>query len=215
MARTLERSRESTDQISVARALLATSSVQRGCVSQTISASGKEARRAATAGKVWTISPREPRRTTRKRGSGMRLLADGGEEGAGGVVFGVADDGDADAETIRDGAFGNGVGGVVGALGVDVGAKLFEQFFNVGLGKDHDVVHHAQGGDEESARVFIQDGTAGPFQRGNARIGVDADDEDLSLLLGAGEIANVADVERIEAAVGEDDGLPAEFRGGK
>src|SRR5579863_7058826 len=131
MARTLERSRESTDQISVARALLATSSVQRGCVSQTISASGKEARRAATAGKVCTISPREPRRTTRKRGSGMRFLANGGEEGTGGVVFGVANDGDADAEASGDGAFGNGVGGVVSALGVDVGTKFFKKFFDV------------------------------------------------------------------------------------
>src|SRR5580704_4543883 len=93
--RTLARSRESTGQISVARPLLTTRFTQRGWVSQVISARGKELRRPATAGKVWTMSPREPRRTTRKRGSDMRGLADGIEKGARGMVFGVADDGDA------------------------------------------------------------------------------------------------------------------------
>src|SRR5579863_5986450 len=116
VCRTLVRSREFTGQISEARLLLATRFTQRGWVSQMISARGKELRRPATAGKVWTMSPREPRRTTRKRGSDMRGLADGIEKRARGVVFGVADDGYADAEAGGDGALGDGVGGVVCAL---------------------------------------------------------------------------------------------------
>src|SRR5713226_9405518 len=88
--------RVSVSQMSVARSLLSTNSFQRGCVSQTISASGNDSRRAATAGKVWTMSPREPRRTTRKRGSGMRRLANGLEQFPRGVVLGVAHDGHAD-----------------------------------------------------------------------------------------------------------------------
>src|ERR1700728_4628420 len=90
-------SRLSMVRTSEAKLLLSTSDFQRGWVSQTISAAGNVSRKAAAAGKVWTMSPKEPRRRIRKRGSGMRRLANGIEKLAGGVVFGVADNGDLDA----------------------------------------------------------------------------------------------------------------------
>ncbi len=93
------------------------------------------------------MSPREPRRTTRKRLSGMRSLANGIEQCASGVFLGVANDGNANAQTIRNGAFGNGFGSVVGALGVDVGKKLFQELFDIGLGEDEDIVDRAKSGD--------------------------------------------------------------------
>src|ERR1700687_3843051 len=93
---------------SVARVLLSTRNFHRGWVIQMISAAGNVSRSAATAGKVCTMSPREPRRRTRKRGSGMRRLADGIEEVARGMIFGIADDGDADAQAGGGGAFGHG-----------------------------------------------------------------------------------------------------------
>src|SRR5206468_13043097 len=89
--------RVSGSQISVAISLLSTSAFQRGCVSQTISAFGNDSRRPATAGNVWTMSPREPRRTTRKRGSRMRGLANGFEEFSRGVILGVTHDDHTDA----------------------------------------------------------------------------------------------------------------------
>src|SRR6267142_5561511 len=138
--RTLARLRESTGHIWVARPLLATRFTQRGCVSQMISARGNELRKPETAGNVWTISPREPRRTTRKRGSDMRGLANGVEKRARGMVFGIADDGDADAEACGRGALGDGVGGVVGAFGVDVGPEFFEEVFYGGVGENQDVI---------------------------------------------------------------------------
>ena len=79
------------------------------------------------------------------------------------MIFGVANDGDADAEAVGDGAFRNGAGGVVGALGVDVGAQLLQEAFDVGFGKDDDVIHDAEGGDEKGTGVFVDDGTAGAF----------------------------------------------------
>src|SRR5580700_1237357 len=163
VCRTLARSRESTGQISVARPLLATRFTQRGCVSQMISARGNEWRRPATAGKVWTMSPREPRRTTRKRGSDMRGLADGVKKRARGMVFRIADDGYADAEAGGDGALRDRVGGVVGAFGVDVGAQFFEKFFDIGLGENYNVVDVAESGDEKGAGLFVEDGAAGAF----------------------------------------------------
>src|SRR6266566_914009 len=102
--------RVSVSQISVANSLLATSSFQRGWVSQTISDAGNDSRKATTAGKVWTISPREPRRTTRKRWSGMRRLANGREQRPRGVILGVTHDGRS----------------VVSAFGVDIRAQFFQ-----------------------------------------------------------------------------------------
>src|SRR5260221_10252173 len=119
--RTFANSREATGQISEARPLLATRFTQRGWVSQMISAGGKDWRRPATAGKVWTMSPKEPRRTTRKRGSDMRGLADGVEKRARGMVLGIADDRDAKAEAGGRGGWCDGGGGVGGAFGGDAG----------------------------------------------------------------------------------------------
>jgi hypothetical protein len=145
----------------------------------------------------------------------MRGLADGIEKRAGGMVFGIAYDGDADAEAGGDGAFGNGVGGVVGAFGVDVGAQIFEKFFDVGFGKNHDVVGRAESGDEEGACLFVEDGAAGAFERADAGIGVDGDDEEVAFCFGAGEVTSVPDVEGVEDAVGEDNALAALLCGGQ
>src|SRR5882724_3013390 len=196
--RTFAKSRESTGQISEARPLLATRFTQRGCASQMISAGGKDWRSPATAGKVWTMSPREPRRTTRKRGSDMRGLADGVEKRARGMVFGIADDRDADAEAAGRGAFGDGAGGVVGAFGVDVGAEFFEEFFYVGFGENQDVVDVAESGNEKGAGLFVEDGAAWAFERADAGIGIDGDDEDFSFGFGGRKIAGVTDVEGVE-----------------
>src|SRR6266849_4448006 len=211
--RTLVRSRESTGQISEARPLLATRFSQRGWVSQMISARGKVLRRPDTAGNVWTMSPREPRRTIRKRGSDMRGLADGIEKRTGGVVLGIADDGYANAEACGDGAFGDGVGGVVGAFGVNVGAQFFEKFFDIGFGENDDVVYVAESGDEKGAGVFVENGAAGAFEGADAGIGIDGDDEEIAFGFCSGEIAGVTNVERIKDAVGEDDALATLFGG--
>src|ERR1700724_848523 len=84
-----------------ARPLLCTRKSQRGCVSQTISAAGKDSRSAATAGKVWIMSPSDPSRTTRKRGSDMRSLAHGIEKVAGRMILRVADNSYTDTEPGR------------------------------------------------------------------------------------------------------------------
>src|SRR6516165_10342467 len=115
-----DKSRESAGQISVARRLLATSSTQRGWLSQTISAEGKDSRSPATAGNVCTISPSEPRRTTKKRLSAMRRLTDGIEQAARGVFLRIANDGYMNAEAIGSEAFWNRFRRVVGAFCMNV-----------------------------------------------------------------------------------------------
>lgn len=123
------------------------------------------------------------------------------------MVLGIADDGDADAEAGGHGAFGDGVGGVVGAFGVDVGTQIFEKLFDVGFGKNHDEVDVAESGYEQGAGLLVEDGAAGAFEGANAGIGVDGDNEEVAFGFCGGKIADVADVERIEDAVGEDDAL--------
>src|SRR6202171_5572948 len=118
--------RVSVPQISVANSLPSTSAFRRGWVSQMISASGNDSRKAATAGKVWTISPREPRRTTRKRWSGMRRLANGLEQCSRGVILAITHDGHAGAKPCGDGVLRHGVRSVVSAFGVDIRSQFFQ-----------------------------------------------------------------------------------------
>src|ERR1700693_3126721 len=142
-----------------ARALLSTRNFQRGWVSQVISAAGNASRSAATAGKVWTISPREPKRRTRKRNSGMRGLTNGVDEFAGGVIFRVTDNGYLYAKAGGGCALRYGVGCVVGAFGVDVGMEKFQEGFDVGFAKQYHVIDGAKCSYKRSARGLWQDGT--------------------------------------------------------
>src|SRR6266849_1351118 len=95
VSRSDEIERVSTVQTSEASWLLSTRSLHRGCVSQMIRAAGNDARKAATAGNVCTMSPSDPSRTARKRASAMRSLANGIEKRARGMILGIADDGHA------------------------------------------------------------------------------------------------------------------------
>jgi len=52
------------------------------------------------------------------------------------------------------------------------------------------------------------DRTGGSLQPADRRVGVDRDDETISQRPGRGEIPDVADMEKIKTAVGEDDLLP-------
>src|SRR5690242_13159391 len=182
--------RVSVSQVSVASSVLSTSAFQRGCVSQTISAFGNDSRRPATAGNVWTMSPREPRRTTKKRGSGMRRLANGIQKFFSRVILGVAHDGHADAKPLGDSTFRHGLDSVVGSFGVNVRAHLFKKSLDVRFAKENDVIHAAQGSDQAGARVFIKDGAARPFEIADARVRIHSDNEKVAFAPRAFEVAN-------------------------
>src|SRR5580704_14912885 len=152
--------RVSVAQTCEARPLLSTKSFHRGCVSQTISALGKVSRNAETAGNVCTMSPSEPRRKTKKRGSAMRSLANGFKKIACGVILWIADDSNADAQTRGSGALWHGFSGIVGSFGVNVWKKGFEQRLDAWLAKENHVIDGAKRSDEERASVLIKNGAA-------------------------------------------------------
>ena len=122
--------------------------------------------------------------------------------------FRVADDGHADAEALSYGALGDGVGGVVRALSVNVWTKNFEKAFDIGIGEEDYKIDGAKRSDKLGTRLFIENGAARAFQLSDAGIGINADDEKITLLLCAIEITDMAHVEGVEATVGEDDALP-------
>ena len=139
----------------------------------------------------------------------MRRLADGFEKSARGVILRVAHNGDADTELLGDGAFGDSVRCVVSPFGVNVGPQIFQEGFDVGFGEEHDVVHAAERRNEAGPRALIENRPAGALQIAHAGIAIYADHENIAFAAGAVEIADVSDVQRIEAAVRQDDALAA------
>jgi len=121
------------------------------------------------------------------------------------VILGITHNGYADAEPGGDGALGYALCRVIRAFAVNVGPQLFQERFDIGFGEEHDVVYAAERCHELRARVFIENRPAGPFQIAHTGIGVHANDQNIAFAARAFEIANVPDVQRIEAAVREDD----------
>src|SRR5207302_1801301 len=66
------------------------------------------------------------------------------------------------------------------------------------------VVDATQGGEHPEPVVQAVDRPARPLEAADALVGVDADDEHVAQRLGLAQVADVAAVEDVEAAVGED-----------
>src|ERR1700733_250592 len=97
------------------------------------------------------ISPRDPRRTMRKRRSAIGALANAREQITGRMMLGVADYRDADTEPLRLTAFRHRVRIVVGSLGVDVGADVLQERFDVGLIENNDEIHGGECGNKSGS----------------------------------------------------------------
>src|ERR1700722_9160995 len=149
--------RVSAAQTSVAKLLAATKDSQRGCVSQAICAAGKVSRSAAMAGKVCTISPKEPNRTTRNRGSGIGPLANAVEQRARGMVLRIPNDSHANSQTRGSSALRHGLAGVICALGVHVWPQFFQKTFYVWFAEEHHEIDGIDRGHQLGTSVFIKD----------------------------------------------------------
>jgi hypothetical protein len=86
---------------------------------------------------------------------------------------------------------------------VHVWLQRFEQGTDRRLGKDDHIVHTPQRGDELSAMSGGKYRPALPFQPSNRLVIVDRHDEAICLGGGGLQVANVADVQQVEAPVGE------------
>src|SRR6202035_5883335 len=117
-------------------------------------ASGKVSRSAAAAGRAWTMSPNDPSRTSRKRGSAIFLVTQAGDEFARGMVFGITDDCYADPEKRGKIAFRDSFRRVIGAFRVHIRLEFAQQNIYIEFIEDHHVIDGSQCRYQRSACAF-------------------------------------------------------------
>ncbi len=135
----------------------------------------------------------------------MGCLANARDEIASGMLLGISNNRDPNAEARRFFAFRNRVDSVIGALGVDIWMKVAQESAHVGLVENYDVIHGGESGNKFGPRLRGQNRAARTFESADTRIGIYRDDEDIAFTARAFEIAHVSRVQNVEAAVGEHD----------
>jgi len=123
------------------------------------------------------------------------------------VVLRITDDDDPAAVGEHRVTLGHALRRVVGALGVNGGPDRRHERVGRVLVEHDDVVHRAQRREHLRALARRHHGAPRPFQPRHRRVAVDADEEHVAERAGGLEIADVADVQEVEAAVGEDEAL--------
>ena len=124
------------------------------------------------------------------------------------MALGVADDGRAAAVRLDDRTLGNGLDGVVGAFAVDVGLDPAQQAFDVVVGKRHDVIDRVERRDDLGPLGRRHHRPPRPLQPCDRCVLVHGDDEAIGFGGRALQVPHVADVQHIEAAVGERNRAP-------
>src|ERR1700752_399340 len=131
------------------------SSAQRSSISHPILAFGSASRSATAAGRAWTTSPIELRRTIKIRRRSLDCSWDdvasevviettsrgprrepGADDFAGRVILGIANDGNPSAVLAHGVGLGNAVGGVVGAFCLNVGMDFGNERAHVAFGEN-------------------------------------------------------------------------------
>ena len=179
---------------------------------------GRARRSARATGSAWMTSPSDESLTmaifgrrqpccgpgsTRRARRPAEAGEDGGDQVLRRVRLRIARDGDLGAHRLHRAALGHVLLGVVGALGVDVGAEARDQRVGAVLLEDDHRVHPAHRGDQLRPLRGGHHRAARALQPPHRGVGVEPDHERVAERAGGLEIADVADVEEIEAAVGE------------
>ena len=137
----------------------------------------------------------------------MTTLADLAKQIGRGVLLGVADDSNAAASCGDGVTLGHGLLGVIGALGMHVRADDGDEGADIGLVEDNDGINIGQGGNQFGTFGLRNERAAVAFQRASAGIGIQSDNELSAELFGGVQITDMTDMQKIEAAIGQDDAL--------
>src|SRR5947209_6349002 len=138
--------------------------------------------------------------------TGIAALLD--ERGAG-VVFRIAHDRNSPAKFTHECAFGNGGFGVVGAFGLNVRAQLANNRADVLFWKDDNCIHILQRRQDLGSLALGRHRPPCTFQRARGIVRVQRYHDSAAQFLRATQIADMTDVQQVEAAVGQNDLLPA------
>jgi hypothetical protein len=127
----------------------------------------------------------------------------------------VAEDGDAAALGLDDGAFFGGelVDGVIAAFDVDIGLGGLQEVCGAEFVEDVNGINGFECGDDGGAVGLGVDGAVGAFELGDGAVAVEAHDEGFGFVAGGLEVVDVAGVQNIEAAVGGGEGAALGTKG--
>src|SRR6266540_5536452 len=134
-------------------------------------------------------------------------LEDHADQVARGMSLGIARDGHAAARGEYRRPLGHGLGGVVGALGVDVRSECGHEAFRRVVVEDHHGGHRLEGCHELGTLGDRHDGAPRTLETGHRAVGVDADHQDIAERPRVEQIEHMAHMEEIEASVGQDEPL--------
>jgi hypothetical protein len=137
------------------------------------------------------------------------------EDGGGGVGIEDVDAFDTAASGFDFGAANDLITGPIATFNENIGDEGGDDFLGSRLVKDENRVDTLEAGKNFGALLLRNDGTAGPLEGANAGVAVDADDEEIAEGAGRFEAANVAGMQKIEAAIGEDEFAAVAFLASK
>src|ERR1700746_1174427 len=120
------------------------------------------------------------------------------------MVLWIANDGHVNSEPLCHGTFRHGLFRVIRAFGMYIRPEILEQRFHVWLGKDYDVIHVAQGGNQLGAGLLVQNGPPGSLEAAYTGVGIYTYHEKVSFPLCSCQVSNVADVQSIKTSVRKD-----------
>lgn len=102
---------------------------------------------------------------------------------------------------------------VVAAFDIGIGAELCDDFDGTHIGENGDGIHTAESRQDMSAICFVIDWAFGAFEFADGGIAVEGDDKEVAVGAGFLEVLDMACMEEIEAAIGEDDAESGKFLG--
>jgi len=107
------------------------------------------------------------------------------------------------------------VAGPIAAFHQDIRQQARDQFARSWSIEDHDGIHGFQGGENFSALALRQDGAALAFQLTHTRVAVQPNDQHISQGSRQFQAADMARMEQVKAAVGENDAAAVAFLAAK
>ena len=86
-----------------------------------------------------------------------------------------------------------------------------QDFFNRRFDKKGHIIHAGQGRNDPHPSALVYQGAPGALQLLQRGIGIQRDDKDVALGFGLLKVSDMADVDEVKAAVGQDNGFPQFF----
>lgn len=119
------------------------------------------------------------------------------------MIFRIADYCHRTTITSYNVTLGHGLGRIVGTFRVYIRSEQEYQLLDRWLVKYRYGIHHSQSSDDLSSLVLGDIGPARAFQRSDLRVRIDGDDQRPAELPGTGQISNMAGMDQVKTAIGQ------------